>query len=297
VRADMNYDDLGLAWPEAAAHDWSAEMGWPERARVPNDPEGLELFDRNSGERFTFDSQQDLDRFKYQRYIKRYLRTVIGIDENVGRLLDWLKGDGIAEETIVIYTSDQGFFLGEHGWFDKRFIYEESLQMPFLVRYPAGIEPGVATAIATNVDFAPTFLDYAGLQIPSYMQGRSLRPVLEGRVPADWPEVAYHRYWMHKDAIHNAFAHYGIRDQGHKLIYWYNEALGQPGARQGDEPPEWELFDCVADPLELVNVFHDPAKANVLRDMLAKLDAKIAEIGDTPEHDTAAVLAELDQAG
>src|SRR3546814_7179436 len=105
---------------------------------------------RNTGERFTFDSKHELDHFKYQRYIKRYLRTITAIDENVGRLLDWLDEVGIAEDTMVIYTSDQGFFLGEHGWFDKRFIYEESLQMPFLVRYPAGFEPGVADAIATN---------------------------------------------------------------------------------------------------------------------------------------------------
>jgi len=295
VRADMNYDDLGLAWPEGLAHAWSEEIGWPERNRVP-DPEdvsGLALYDRNTGERFTFGSRHELDHFKYQRYIKRYLRTVTAIDENVGRLLDWLDKDGIAEDTIVVYTSDQGFFLGEHGWFDKRFIYEESLQMPFLIRYPAGFGPGVTDAITTNVDFAPTFLDYAGLAVPSYMQGRSLRPVLEGRVPGNWPQVAYHRYWMHKDAIHNAFAHYGIRDQRYKLIYWYNEPLDQPGARHGDEPPEWELFDCVADPLELVNVFHDPAMAGVVRDMIAKLDAKIAEVGDIPEHDSAAVLAGL----
>jgi arylsulfatase A-like enzyme len=295
VRVDMNYDDLGLVWPEGLADSWNEEIGWPERAKVPNpeDPSDLVLFDRNTGERFTFASKRELDHFKYQRYIKRYLRTVVAIDENVGRLLDWLEEDGIANDTIVIYTSDQGFFLGEHGWFDKRFIYEESLQMPFLIRYPAGFGPGVVDAIATNVDFAPTFLDYAGLAVPSYMQGRSLRPVLEGRVPDDWSQVAYHRYWMHKDAIHNCFAHYGIRDQRYKLIYWYNEALGQPGARLGDEPPEWELFDCEADPLELVNVFHDPAKANVVRDMIAKLDAKLAEVGDIPEHDTAAVLAGL----
>jgi hypothetical protein len=98
---------------------------------------------------------------------------------------------------------------------------------------------------------------------------------------------------MHREVIHNTFAHYGIRDQRYKLIYWYNDPLDQPGARSGDEPPEWELFDCVADPLELVNVFHDPAMAGVVRDMIAKLDAKIAEIGDIPEHDTAAVLASL----
>src|SRR3546814_4060168 len=115
------------------------------------------------------------------------------------------------------------------------------------------------------------------------MQGRSLRPVLEGRVPDDWPQVAYHRYWMHKDAIHNAFAHYGIRGQRYKLIYWYNEPLDQPGARSGSEPPELELFDCEADPLELVNVFHDPAMAGVVRAMIAKLDRKGTRLNYSPK--------------
>src|SRR3546814_7274178 len=110
--------------------DWSSDVCSSD---LPEDPSDLVLFDRNTGERFTFNSRQELDHFKYQRYIKRYLRTVVAIDENVGRLLDWLDEDGIAEDTIVVYTSDQGFFLGEHGWFDKRFIYEESLQMPFQI--------------------------------------------------------------------------------------------------------------------------------------------------------------------
>src|SRR3546814_19892435 len=113
---------------------------------------------------------------------------------------------------MVVYTSDQGFFLGEHGWFDKRFIYEESLQMPFLIRYPAGFGPGETKAIATNVDFAPTFLDSAGLTVPSYMQGRSLRPVLEGRHPDHWPQVAHHRYLMPNAAIHQAFPPQRARD-------------------------------------------------------------------------------------
>jgi arylsulfatase A-like enzyme len=295
VRVDMSYEDLGLAQPEGPAQYWNEETGHPNRTIVPDpaDPRDLVLFDRNTGERFTFGSRRELHLFKYQRYIKRYLRTVVAIDESVARLLDWLDAAGLAEDTMVIYTSDQGFFLGEHGWFDKRFIYEESLQMPFLVRYPRGFGRGVVKEIATNVDFAPTFLDYAGLTVPSYMQGRSLRPILEDRVPADWPEVAYHRYWMHKDGIHNAFAHYGIRDRRYKLIYWYNDALDQPGARRGDEPPEWELFDCHEDPLELVNVFHEPGMAGVVRDMIAKLDAKMAEIGDIPLHDSAVVLRGL----
>ena len=164
--------------------------------------------------------------------MSRYLRTVQAIDDGVGRMLDKLDELGLAENTIVIYTSDQGFFLGEHGWFDKRFMYEESYQMPFLVRYPAAIAAGSTSKdIACNVDFAPTFLDYAGLPIPSYMQGRSMRPVLEGRTPDDWEQLAYHRYWMHNDIIHEAWAHYGVRDQRYKLIYWYNDDLGQIGAR------------------------------------------------------------------
>ncbi|WP_226582298.1 sulfatase family protein [Acuticoccus sediminis] len=293
VRVDMTYQDLGLVEPEGLAHYWYENSGRPDHGKVPTDPTGLTLYDRNTGEPFTFATVEELDRFKYQRYIKRYLRTIVAIDESVGRLLDLLEESGDAENTIVVYTSDQGFFLGEHGWFDKRFIYEESLQMPCLIRYPAAFGRGIGNAIATNVDFAPTFLDYAGVSVPSYMQGRSLRPVLEGRVPADWQDVAYHRYWMHKDDIHNAFAHYGVRDQRHKLIYWYNDPLGQPGAHAGDEPPEWELFDCVADPFELCNVFDNPEKANVVRHMLAKLDAKMSEIGDIPAHDSASVLAAI----
>ncbi len=292
IKLDMTYEDLGLAQPEGYDTVGEADGPHPGSRKVPNPevPTGLVLLDKNTGERFTFETRRDLEQFKYQRYIKRYLRTVASIDDNVGRLLDKLEALGLADDTIVIYTSDQGFFLGEHGWFDKRFIYEESFQMPFLVRYPAGFGKGSSNAIVTNVDFAPTFLDYAGLPIPSYMQGRSMRPVLEGRTPTDWQDIAYHRYWMHKDSIHNAFAHYGIRDQRYKLIYWYNEALDQPGANQGDEAPEWELFDCQEDPLELFNVFGDPAYRDTLKAMIAKLDAKMAEIGDVPEHDTASLL-------
>ncbi|ODT81196.1 MAG: hypothetical protein ABS76_12145 [Pelagibacterium sp. SCN 64-44] len=156
------------------------------------------------------------------------------------------------------------------------------------------IAPGsVSRDIACNVDFAPTFLDYAGLPVPSYMQGRSMRPVLEKRTPADWEQLTYHRYWMHNDEIHECWAHYGVRDTRYKLIYWYNDDLGQLGARPNGAPPEWELFDCDKDPHELTNVAADPAYAGIFKDMLAKLDAKMAEIGDVPEHDSVAVLAGL----
>jgi arylsulfatase A-like enzyme len=217
--------------------------------------------------------------------LKRYLRTIHSIDESVGRLLDWLDETGQADDTIVIYTSDQGFFLGEHGWFDKRFMYEESFQMPFLMRYPAAVQAGsVCNDMLCNVDFAPTFLDYAGLTIPNYMQGRSGRSVLECKTPDDWDQVAYHRYWMHRDPDHNAYSHYGIRDQRYKLIYWYNDGFDLPGTNQGGQDKEWELFDCEKDPLELFSVADDPTYANVRNDMLAKLTAKMMEIGDEPAH-------------
>ena len=291
VRMDLKYADLGLIQPEGGAEVGERCTPGDVDRRVPHpeNPRGLVLIDRHSGENFTFETEEELALFKYQRYMKRYLATIHAVDENVARMLDWLDAEGLAENTIVIYTSDQGFFLGEHGWFDKRFMYEESLQMPFLVRYPKAIAPGsVAKAIATNVDFAPTFLDYAGLPVPSYMQGRSMRPVLERETPEDWPGSAYHRYWMHKDEHHNAWAHYGLRSHRYKLIYWYNSDLGQPGAHGPDEPPEWELFDCETDPLELVNVADDPAYADVFDEMLAQLDARMAEIGDVPEHDSSA---------
>ncbi len=160
------------------------------------------------------------------------------------------------------------------------------LKVPFLARLPGEIGAGTTCdAIVSNVDFAPTFLDLAGVPIPSYMQGRSARGTIAGQVPGDLPKEAYHRYWMHKDESHNAFAHYGLRDHRYKLIYWYNDDLDQPGAHPSvDEQPEWELFDCEKDPLELFNVYDDPAYAEVRAEMTRKLDARMLEIGDIPEH-------------
>jgi arylsulfatase A-like enzyme len=165
-------------------------------------------------------------------------------------------------------------------------MYEESIQMPFLIRFPREISRGaICDHIICNVDFAPTFLDFAGLTVPTYMQGKSFRPLLNGNPPEYWSEVAYHRYWMHRDTFHNAFSHYGVRDQRYKLIYWYNDGLGLPGTQPGGEEPEWELFDCQTDPLELCNVYSDPAYREVRRALTLKLNQKMAEIGDIPEHE------------
>lgn len=226
-------------------------------------------------------SPQERKYWFYRRYIQDYLRVVASIDDNVGRLLRYLDENRLAEDTIVIYTSDQGFFLGEHGWYDKRFMYEESLRMPFLVRYPREVPPGsVNPRIILNVDFAPTLLDYAGVTVPSAFQGRSFRPLLQGQTPADWQQSFYYRYWMHR-AHHNVYAHYGVRTERYKLIYYYGEALGQPGAVDDPTPPEWELFDLEKDPLEMHSVYHDPRYASVvcnLKDELERLRRKVGDL-------------------
>lgn len=287
IADDMTYLDLGLVQPDGGSE--VGELLLPSmnvrKLPKPKDVRSLRLIDKDSGEVFTFQTERAYDEFKFQRYMQRYLRTIASVDESVGRILDFLDANGLGQNTLVIYTSDQGFFLGEHGWFDKRFMYEESFQMPFLARFPAEIPAGtVSNDIFNNVDFAPTWLDLAGLPVPSYMQGRSIRPIWRGKAPADWPQHAYHRYWMHRDEFHNAYAHYGIRDHRYKLIYWYNQGFGLAGTLPGGEMPEWEFFDCEKDPLELFNVHADPAyKAEVAR-MTKLLEAKMAEIGDVPAH-------------
>ena len=239
--------------------------------------------------------EPDLRRWAYQRYIKDYLRVVQSVDDNVGRLLEFLDTAGLADDTLVVYTSDQGFFLGDHGWYDKRFMYEESLRMPLLVRYPREIAPGsVNRDIVLNIDFPALFLDLTGVDAPRDMQGRSFRPLLWGRTPPDWREAFYYRYWMNA-AHHNVAAHYGVRTLKYKLIYYYYDDCGQPGAARvfsgdvsGHRPvipldfePEWELFDLEKDPHELNNVVHDPAYTDVFRELRDLLHRLQAEVGDT----------------
>jgi arylsulfatase A-like enzyme len=221
--------------------------------------------------------------WKYQRYIKDYLRCVASVDDNVGRLLDYLDEHGLSDDTIVVYTSDQGFFLGDHGWYDKRFMYEESLRMPFVIRYPAEIPAGSASAaLVSNVDFAQTFLDYAGVPDHPRMQGRSLRPALRGVPPTDWRTSIYYRYWEHDDGIHHVWAHYGVRTDRYKLVFYYADGLGLPGTSDQRYQPEWELFDLQADPWELHNVYHDPAYSSVVDELTAELARVQQESGDKP---------------
>lgn len=241
--------------------------------------------------------EMELRQWAYQRYIKNYLRVVASVDDNVGRLLDYLDEEGLFEDTIVVYTSDQGFFLGDHGWYDKRFMYEESLRMPYVMSYPRQIEAGsVCDELVTNVDFAPTFLDLAGVEVPQHVQGSSFLPLLRGATPDDWQEAIYYRYWMQR-AHHNVAAHYGVRTKHHKLIYYYYDAMDQPGTEQGvvagpmlarsgppslDLPPEWELFDLKADPAELHNVYGKPEYAEIARELTDELHRLQRHFGDRP---------------
>jgi arylsulfatase A-like enzyme len=199
-----------------------------------------------------------LTRWKYQRYMHDYLATVQSVDDGVGRVLEFLDRTGLTKNTIVIYTSDQGFFLGDHGLFDKRFMYEESLRMPFLVRWPAAIKPGTRSdAMALNVDFAPTFLTAAGLTAPADIQGVSLLPVLTGRTPAGWRTSMYYRYY-HDPGDHNTRAHYGVRTQTHKLIHFW-------------KIDQWELFDLKNDSFELHNLYGQPGQDQLTATLKAEL--------------------------
>ncbi|MEZ5325719.1 MAG: sulfatase-like hydrolase/transferase [Verrucomicrobiales bacterium] len=195
---------------------------------------------------------EEITKWKYQRYIKDYLRTVQAVDDSVGRLLDYLDATGLSENTVVIYSSDQGFYLGEHGWYDKRWMFEESLEMPFMIRWPHVIEGGTTShAMIQNIDYAPTFLEMAGIERPSEIQGTSIMPVLKdkGRVPTDWRDAIYYTYYGER--THAVAAHDGVRTTQHKLMFF-------PKTR------EWNLFDLVADPNELRSVHADPKYADVL---------------------------------
>ncbi len=212
-------------------------------------------------------SPEKRKKWNYQRFIKDYLRTVAAVDENVGRLLDYLDKVRLAEDTLVIYTSDNGFFLGDHGWFDKRFMYEESIRIPLLVRYPREISAGTVNGhMILNVDFAPTFLAYAGVPIPGDFQGRSLRPLLRGKSLSNWRTSMYYRYYEYPKP-HLAQPHYGVRTERYKLIYYHTL-------------DEWELFDLEKDPHEMENAYADPACAEVVQELKAELDRLRQELND-----------------
>ncbi len=194
-----------------------------------------------------------LVRWKYQRYIKDYLRCVASVDDNIGRMLDYLDEAGLADNTIVIYSSDQGFYLGEHGWYDKRWMYEESFRMPFVMKWPGVMKPGRrSTALSQNIDFAPTFLDAAGADVPEAMHGVSLRPLAKGKVPKTWRKSLYYHYYERGE--HHVPRHDGVRTDRYKLIHY-------------QDTDEWELFDLKKDPQEMKSVYGDSDYAKIANEM------------------------------
>ena len=225
-------------------------------------------------------SGKELVRWKYQQYMRDYLATVLSVDEGIGRVLECLEKEGELDNTIVVYTSDQGFFLGEHGWFDKRFMYEECQRMPLIVRYPKAIKAGsVSSALCMNVDFAPTFLDFAGVEIPSDIQGESLKRVLEngGKTPEDWRKAVYYHYYEYP-AEHSVKRHYGIRTDDFKLIHFYNDI------------DQWEMYDVKNDPKEMCNVFDSEEYASTRESLLDLLRDVQKQYGDDDPDETVKVL-------
>lgn len=245
IARHMNARDLKLVRPMAMNDEqyavWRAAYEPRNKAMRDANPQGV-----------------DLVRWKYQRYIKDYLRCVASVDDNVGRLMAYLEEAGLADNTVVVYSSDQGFYLGEHGWFDKRWMYEESLVMPLIVRWPGVVKPGSqSTDLVQNLDFAETFLEMAGVPIPADMQGSSLVPVLQGRTPPDWRRSIYYHYYEFP-GWHDVRRHCGVRTDRYKLIHYY-------------DIDEWELFDLQLDPHELRSAYTNPFYADVVKTMKEEL--------------------------
>ncbi len=211
--------------------------------------------------------------WKYQRYMQDYLGTISSVDDNVGRVLDYLDESGLAENTIVVYTSDQGFYLGEHGWFDKRFVYDESFKTPLLIRWPNEISPGTSNdEMVQNLDFAQTFLDAAGIAAPNDMQGESLVPLMKGDT-ASWSREAVYYHYYEYPSVHMVKRHYAIVTKEFKLVHFYYDV------------DEWELYDRLNDPQEMNNVYDDPAYAEKVKELHKKLDDLRVKYKDSPELD------------
>ena len=215
---------------------------------------------------------KDLALWKFNRYLKDYLRTIQSVDDGVGEVLNYLDEAGLSNNTIVVYTSDQGFYLGEHGWFDKRFMYEESLKTPFLIRYPKEIPAGSqVNELIQNLDYAPTFLDYANVKIPEDMQGESFRKIVSNETE-EWRDAIYYTYYEYP-SVHMVKRHYGIRTDRYKLIHFYYDI------------DEWELFDLKNDPNEMNNIYDDPKYSEIKEQMHKKLSELRVKYGDSKEMD------------
>lgn len=218
---------------------------------------------------------KELVRWKYNRYLHDYLGCLKAVDESVGKLLDYLDREGLAKNTLVVYTSDQGFYLGEHGWFDKRWIFEESLRTPLLVRWPGSARPGsINRDLVSNLDFAATFLEAAGVAVPANLHGRSLVPLLKGQTPAEWRKSFYYHYYEFPGP-HSVHRHFGVVTDRFKLVRFYEPAVDS-----------WELFDLKTDPREMRSVYDDPKYAPVRKELLEEL-ARLRKVLKVPDPDPA----------
>lgn len=278
----------------AAAHGNGGHGRWGHDFKMLVDPYGNDTgFEENELSRFTPKqkeawlaaytpkneamkvqkmSDKEIALWKFNRYIKDYLRTIQSVDDGVGEMLDYLDQEGLTENTIVVYTSDQGFYLGEHGWFDKRFMYEESLRTPLLMRYPKEIKAGaVIDKMVQNLDFAPTFLDYAGLSKPEALQGESFRDIVNQKSD-QWRDAIYYTYYEYP-SVHMVKRHYGVRTDRYKLIHFYYDI------------DEWELYDLEKDPSEMYNVYNHTDYANIQKELHQKLDELRTYYGDSDDFD------------
>ncbi len=257
-------EKLGQRWDNATK---DPENWWTTYPGLPYPLDGL-------------DSIQERKKI-HQKLVKDFMRCGAAIDDNIGKLLDYLEAEGIADNTIVVYTADQGYFLGEHGFFDKRMIYEESLRMPFVIRYPKKIKGGGRIDdIILNIDFPALLADYAGVEKPEYMQGRSFRENLEGETPDDWRKQVYYRYWLHHP---ERPAHFGIRNERYKLAFFYGQPLGKKGTNKEITPPAWEFFDLKEDPKELHNAILDLKYVGVIKEMKNTILKERKNYGDLDE--------------
>ena len=203
---------------------------------------------------------KELAEWKYQRYMRDYAKVVKSLDDNVGKVLDYLEEKGLLDNTLVVYTSDQGFYMGEHGWFDKRFMYEESMRTPLIIRLPKGFQKrGDIPELVQNIDYAPTFIELAGASVPEDIQGTSFLPLLKGEKPENWRDALYYHFYEYP-AEHMVKRHYGIRTERYKLIHFYNDI------------DEWELYDLETDPAEMNNLYGKAEYTRLVDDLKKRLE-------------------------
>lgn len=259
--AGQKLDNLEWRWKQATK---DPEAWWCEYPGLPFSTEGMDSIAKR--------------KYTYQKLVKDFMRSGAAIDDNIGKILDYLESSGLAENTVVIYTADQGYFLGEHGFFDKRLIYEESLRMPFVIRYPKEIPAGKRLDdIILNIDFAALFADYANIALPRSMQGKSFRNNLKGKTPEDWRKTAYYRYWQHAPIRPG---HFGIRNERYKLAFFYGQPLNMTGVSKEITKAAWEFYDLKVDPSENINAYKVAGYGEIITEMKIELQKQREFYGD-----------------